>query len=128
PLEAVVRQITANEETWLKVMMADELNLRPVAEGGALRSAFIVGFSAIVGSVIPLLPFFFVQADRVAMRPGILIALGVSALTLFAVGVYKARVTVGRPARSGAQMAVIGIVSALAGYVIGLLFAAPAGA
>jgi len=41
------------------------------------------------------------------------------------VGAYKARITVGRPMRSGLQMAVIGIVSALAGYVIGLLFQSP---
>ncbi len=40
------------------------------------------------------------------------------------VGAYKARITVGKPARSGLQMAVIGIVSALAGYFIGALFGA----
>jgi len=40
--------------------------------------------------------------------------------------VYKARVTVGKPFRSGLQMAVIGTVSALAGYVVGLIFKVPA--
>jgi len=43
-------------------------------------------------------------------------------VALFLVGVYKARQTVGRPGRSGLQMAVIGIASALAGYGIGTLF------
>jgi VIT1/CCC1 family predicted Fe2+/Mn2+ transporter len=46
----------------------------------------------------------------------------VSALTLFVVGVYKARITVGRPGRSGLEMAVIGTLSALVGYIVGLLF------
>jgi len=41
------------------------------------------------------------------------------------VGVYKARVTIGRPLRSGIQMAVIGTISALAGYVVGLIFKVP---
>ena len=49
----------------------------------------------------------------------------IAALTLFVVGVYKARVTVGKPIRSGLQMAVIGTVSALAGYVVGLIFKVP---
>jgi VIT1/CCC1 family predicted Fe2+/Mn2+ transporter len=47
------------------------------------------------------------------------------ALTLFSVGVYKARVTVGKPFRSGMEMAIIGTVSALAGYVVGVIFKVP---
>jgi VIT1/CCC1 family predicted Fe2+/Mn2+ transporter len=49
----------------------------------------------------------------------------IAALTLFIVGAYKARVTIGKPFRSGVQMAVIGTVSALAGYVVGLIFKVP---
>ena len=45
--------------------------------------------------------------------------------TLFAAGSYKARSTVGHPGKSGLQMAIIGIVSALAGYLVGVLFGAP---
>jgi hypothetical protein len=35
--------------------------------------------------------------------------------------------TVGRPARSGLQLAVIGIVSALAGYLVGAIFGVKGG-
>jgi VIT1/CCC1 family predicted Fe2+/Mn2+ transporter len=49
----------------------------------------------------------------------------VAALVLFVVGVYKARVTIGKPLHSGIQMAVIGTISALAGYVVGLVFKVP---
>jgi len=42
-------------------------------------------------------------------------------MTLFVIGWYKAKVTVGRPARSGLQMLLIGIVSALAGFGIAFL-------
>jgi VIT1/CCC1 family predicted Fe2+/Mn2+ transporter len=45
-------------------------------------------------------------------------------LALFTVGVYRAKTTVGKPARSDLQMAIIGTVSALAGYAIGALFSA----
>lgn len=121
-LEGVVRQITANEETWLQVMMADELKLQPVDEQRVLRSALIVGVAAIIGSLIPLIPFFFLASGLVSRGLSIGISLGVSAVAPFLVGVYKARQTVGRPGRSGVQMAVIGIASALAGYGIGTLF------
>jgi VIT1/CCC1 family predicted Fe2+/Mn2+ transporter len=48
----------------------------------------------------------------------------VSALTLFVIGSFKAYFTIGNRFKSGLQMVVIGIVSALAGYGIGLLFTA----
>jgi len=46
---------------------------------------------------------------------------------LFLIGWYKAKATTGRPAKSGAQMLVIGIVSALAGFGIAYLVGAPVG-
>jgi VIT1/CCC1 family predicted Fe2+/Mn2+ transporter len=126
-LEQVTRAITSNQETWLKVMMSEELKLQPVAESGALRSALIVGGAAVAGSLIPLTPFALVPLGLLSRLAAILISIAVSALALFAVGVYKAHLTVGRPGRSGLQMAVIGTVSALAGYAIGALFGVKGG-
>ena len=94
--------------------------MTPPEKSNAFSSSLIVGFSALAGSLIPLLPFFFL-----AVGPSIWISIVIAALTLFIVGVYKARVTVGKPIRSGIQMAVIGTISALAGYVVGLIFKVP---
>ncbi len=126
-LEQVTQAITSNEAVWLKVRMAEELKLQPVAEGGALRSALIVGVAAIIGSLIPLSPFTLVPLGFLTRLAAIFISIGISAAALFVVGAYKARVTVGRPGRSGLQMVMIGIVSALAGYAIGALFGAKGG-
>ena len=49
----------------------------------------------------------------------------IAAITLFTVGAYKARVTIGHPGRSGLEMALIGTLSALAGYLAGVIFKAP---
>ena len=49
----------------------------------------------------------------------------VTALVLFGIGFYKARVTVGRPTRSGVEMMLIGTISALAGYLVGVLLKVP---
>ena len=119
-LEKIVEVITANPDVWVNVMMAEEFQLTPPEKSQALRSALLVGFSALVGSLIPMIPFFFLNVTL-----SIWIAVVVAALTLFIVGVYKARVTVGKPLRSGIEMAVIGTVSALAGYVVGLIFKVP---
>ena len=125
-LEQVTAAVTSNEQVWLKVMMAEELKLQPV-ERGALRSALVVGVSALVGSLVPLVPFVLVPFGILTRAMAIVISLTVSALALFSVGVYKARITVGRPGRSGLQMVVIGIVSALAGYAIGAMFGVKGG-
>ncbi len=120
-LEAVVETITRDPQVWVDVMMAEELKLAPVEKYGAPRAALVVGLAAIVGSFIPLLPFILFPVTS-----AIWLALVVSVLTLFAVGAYKARVTVGRVYHSGLEMAVIGIASALVGYAVGLFFRVPA--
>ncbi|MBI4671001.1 MAG: VIT1/CCC1 transporter family protein [Chloroflexi bacterium] len=120
-LDQVVDTITANKDVWVAVMMAEELKLAPIEKFGAVRSALIVGVAAVVGSLVPLLPFFVLPLVT-AMWVSILVA----GLTLFLVGVYKARLTVGHWSRSGIELAVIGIVSALVGYAVGLLFQVPA--
>jgi predicted membrane protein (TIGR00267 family) len=120
-LERIVSTITANRDVWVAVMMAEEHKLSPVDRKSAFRAALIVGFSAMIGSLIPLFPFMLLSV-QVSMWLSVL----VTALTLFAIGAYKARVTVGKPVKSGFEMAVIGTVSALAGYLVGFLLKVPA--
>lgn len=116
-LDKIVEVITANPDIWVQVMMAEEFQMTPPERSQALVSGVVVGFSALVGSLIPMMPFFFLNVST-SIWTSILIA----ALTLFAVGAYKARVTVGRPFKSGLQMALIGTLSALVGYAVGLIF------
>jgi VIT1/CCC1 family predicted Fe2+/Mn2+ transporter len=54
-----------------------------------------------------------------------LVAVLVTALVLYLAGVYKARLTVGRPWKSGLEMALIGTMSALVGYAVGALLKVP---
>jgi len=121
-LERIVDTITANEDVWVAVMMAEEHQLTPVNRREALRSALIVGLAAIVGSLIPLAPFMLAPVGL-----SIWLSVALSALVLFVVGVYKARVTVGKPGRSGLEMALIGTISALVGYAVGVLLKVPGG-
>lgn len=119
-LEKIVDVITSNPDVWVNVMMAEEFQMSPPEKSKAINSALLVGFSALAGSLIPLFPFFFWTVNL-----SIGVSIIIAALTLFTVGVYKARVTVGKPFRSGMEMAIVGTVSALAGYVVGLIFKVP---
>jgi vacuolar iron transporter family protein len=119
-LEKIVNVITSNPDIWVDVMMSEEFRMSVPEKSKAFRSALLVGFSALVGSLIPLFPFFFLHVSL-----SIWISILIAALTLFSVGVYKARVTVGKPFRSGLEMAIIGTLSAMAGYVVGLIFKVP---
>jgi VIT1/CCC1 family predicted Fe2+/Mn2+ transporter len=117
-MEEMKDHIVAKPKAMLEIMMSYELNLSPVAEGQAAKSALLVGIAAIIGSVIPLVPFIFLQND---IPVGIVVSIIVSAIILFFIGWYKSVMTVGRPYRSGLQMAIIGTLSALAGFAIALL-------
>ena len=120
-LEEVTDQIISNPKAWLEFMMAHELGLSPVEKAQARRSALLVGVAAIFGSIIPLLPFLVFPADILL---GMAASLIVAAVALFLIGWYKAKTTVGRPARSGLEMLVIGILSAVAGFLIAYLVGA----
>jgi len=120
-LDRIVDTITANQDVWVAVMMAEEHRLAPIDRKSAFRAAWVVGVSAIIGSLIPVVPFLFLSVSA-----SMWMSMLVTALSLFAIGVYKARVTVGRPMRSGLEMMVIGTLSSLAGYLVGILLKVPA--
>jgi VIT1/CCC1 family predicted Fe2+/Mn2+ transporter len=122
-LERATDVIVRNPRAWLELMMAHELFLQPVDASEPRQSFMVVLTSTIVGSLIPLMPFFISTAnlfdDAIA---SILLSGGV----LFFVGYYEARITVGSLWRSGLQMALIGLAAGLAGFLIGHFIGAPA--
>ena len=116
-LEDVVSTITSNRETWVSTMMDEELHLQPVETQSLVRSALIVTVATLIGHLIPLVPFMVVTRT-----PAIVGAIVLSAVTLFAVGVYSAKTLVGDWRKSGLQMVAIGLGAAALGFLIGRLF------
>ena len=119
-LERVVNDVTADKAVWLDLMMRDELHLTPV-EGSLARRALITGVSTLIGSLIPLIPFFFAATGGLSIGVAAWIAIPLSAVVLFGVGAYKAVTLVGDWRWSGLEMLLIGMASAAAGYIIGRL-------
>lgn len=114
-LNDIVKKITADKKDWANIMMKEELGLsRKFAS--PVKSAFVVGISAIIGSLIPLLPFFFL-AGKTAM----ISSLAVSTLALFITGTIEGKLTMCNWFKKGIELAVIGMLAALAGFAIGYL-------
>src|ERR1700746_609285 len=89
-LDDVVSTITSNRETWVNTMMDEELHLQPIEGLSLLRSAIIVTLATLIGHLIPLVPFIVFKGT-----PAIVTAIMLSAITLFAVGVYSAKTLIG---------------------------------
>ena len=116
-LEDVVDTITANRETWLATMMDEELHLQPVQAVDIFRTALVITIATLVGHLIPLVPFLVLPRT-----PALVLAIALSAVALFAVGVYSALTLVGDWRRSGLKMVAIGLGAAAIGFFIGRLF------
>ena len=113
----MVNTITRNKENWANIMMDEELKLQEVKTDKIIGSSFLVGFSTVVGSLIPVLPYFVLQPHQ-----ALPFSLILSGLVLFGVGVYKAKTYVGSWWKSGFQMLLIGMGAALIGFLIGKFF------
>jgi len=113
-LNAIVNKITSDEKVWLETMMTEELHLYKEEHKSAAKSAAIVGFAAILGSLIPLIPFLFY-----GVQDGIIASMLISTFFLFLVGAVKAKITIGSWVKSGIELAVIGMAAALVGFIIG---------
>jgi predicted membrane protein (TIGR00267 family) len=116
-LDRVVDTIVSNRQTWLATMMDEELHLQPINKADILRSAFVITVATLIGHLIPLLPFLVL-----ARGPAVILAIVLSAVVLFGVGVYSAVTLVGDWRMDGLKMVVIGLGAASAGFLIGRLF------
>lgn len=118
--EAAEVEVGLESAAWAAEVDHVRAALAPVRETRPIRAAAVVGLSTAAGSAIPLLPFVLLPFSAAP-----LVALGVSALVLALAGAERAGLTGGRPLRAATEMVAIGLVSALAGYLIGQLLQAP---
>ena len=84
-----------------------------------VRDSVIIGIAALVGSFIPIVPFFFLPVGSAWWA-----TLVFATLALFAIGFFKAEHFGINPWKSGVELAVVGMAAAVAGYVIGVFLGA----
>ncbi len=115
-LGQIVEIVCSNKQAWLDIMMTEELNLPPKKYKKPEEAAVVVGVSAFAGSIFPLAPFFFMQAQA-----GMVAALIISIITLFFAGTIKAKITGNSWKKSAFELTIVGISAAIAGYLIGAI-------
>jgi vacuolar iron transporter family protein len=116
-LERMVRDVEARPKMMLDLMMAFELSLSPITADQPRLSAEVVLASTVIGSFIPLIPFLILPGS---LPTAAVLAVILSAITLFLVGWYEARTTDGVTWKSGFRMIAIGLGAGFGGFLIGV--------
>lgn len=80
------------------------------------RIGLFVFWATVLGSIIPLIPFFLMS-----VKAGIIASVILCGITLFVVGAVKGKLTVGNWKRTGLEMLAVGMVAAAIGYAVGIL-------
>jgi VIT1/CCC1 family predicted Fe2+/Mn2+ transporter len=105
-------------EAWVDFMMRFELGLEKPDPQRAFVSAFTIGFSYVVGGLVPLVPYMFADDARRAL----LVSAALTLVALLVFGFVKGRFTGAGPTRSALQTAVIGSLAATAAFGLARAF------
>jgi len=115
--EEATMEIIKNDKRWVDFMMKHELGLEEPDPKRAAKSAFNIGASYIVGGLIPLTPYFFVD-DAIK---GLEISAVITLLCLFVFGFFKSKMTGVNPWWGGMKVMMTGALAAGAAFGIAKL-------
>jgi VIT1/CCC1 family predicted Fe2+/Mn2+ transporter len=114
-LEDAARQIAANREAWIAMMLEGEYGLAPV-EPDPMRAALVTFGAFLIAGMIPLMPFLLGLPEAFAVSSGLTMA------CFFAIGAAKSIWSLSPWWRSGLETLAIGGAAAGLAYVVGGFF------
>ena len=112
--EEATQEIIKDDKRWVDFMMKHELGLEMPDPKRARKSAFNIGASYVVGGLIPLMPYFFVDN---ALK-GLEISAMITLVCLFIFGYFKSKMTGVNPWIGGLKVTLIGALAAAAAFGI----------
>ncbi len=112
-----VEELTKDKDRWVDFMMKHELGLDKPDEKRARKSAFNIGFSYIVGGLVPLLPYFYVETTHEGLKISTIVTL----ICLFVFGYFKSKMTGISPIAGAIKVMLIGATAAAAAFGIARL-------
>ena len=115
--QQAVTELTKDKDRWVDFMMKHELGLDKPDEKRARKSAFNIGLSYIVGGMVPLAPYFFLEDTLEGLKISAIITL----IALFVFGYFKAKMTGISPVLGGLKVMLIGAIAAGAAFGIAKL-------
>lgn len=111
-------EIAKDKKQWVDFMMKYELGLEQPDPKRATKSALNIGLSYVVGGIIPLSPYFFIENSTDALE----ISLVVTLLCLFIFGYFKSKFTGVSPVSGAIKVTLIGALAAGAAFGVASLF------
>jgi len=115
--DKAVDELVKDKDRWVAFMMKHELNLDKPDPKRARKSAFNIGMSYVVGGLVPLSPYFFIDDSVEALKISVVITL----ICLFVFGYFKSKMTGVNPWTGGLKVMMIGAVAAGAAFTIAKL-------
>ncbi|WP_258112301.1 VIT1/CCC1 transporter family protein [Alicyclobacillus sp. SP_1] len=112
--ERIASQISSDPDVFMKTMAQEELGIHETSASNPWQSAIFGAASTLVGAVIPLIPFFFMQGAI-----ALIVAAAISILAHFVVGALKSRITVRSWWVSGLEMTLVGVIVGGVSYALG---------
>ena len=114
-LDDIVTTISSDKDIFLSEMMMAEFGVLEEERRSPLMATIIVGIAFLIGSALPVLPFFFVDTTI----SGIIYSGILSSVGLFTVGSLKAWITRTSIFGGGGENFLLGFAGAAFTYVIG---------
>lgn len=112
-------EIIKDKNKWVQFMMKHELHLDKPDPKRATKSAFNIGMSYVLGGLVPLSPYFFINDSIEALKISVVVTL----ICLFIFGYFKSKITGVAPFVGGLRVMLIGAVAAGAAFIIAKLIA-----
>ena len=112
----IVKLLAQEEKVFLRTFQEKVFGLGTAEINRPLQAALVMGFSFVVGAVIPLLPYLILAGMK-----ALYLSITLAAATLFSVGVFKGRLAARPLFLSGLEFFFIAVGAALLGYLIGLV-------
>jgi len=110
-------ELSQDKQKWVDFMMRFELGMEKPDANRASRSAFNIGFSYIIGGIVPLIGYFFTDTPK----EGLMISSIMTVLFLLVFGYVKTKLTGDRPFYGALKTVFIGVLAAGAAYIIARL-------
>jgi VIT1/CCC1 family predicted Fe2+/Mn2+ transporter len=112
-----VEEMTKDKDQWVEFMMKYELGLDKPDPKRARKSAFNIGVSYVVGGLIPLTPYFYVDAPLAGLE----ISAVITIICLFIFGYFKSKSTGVNPIGGAIRVTLIGALAAGCAFAIARL-------
>jgi vacuolar iron transporter family protein len=116
--EQATNEVIKDKEKWVDFMMKYELGLEKPDPKRALKSGLNIGLSYIVGGLVPLSPYFFVEEPTTGLKYSAIITL----ICLFIFGWLKSKFTGVNPWSGALRVTIIGALAAGAAFFVATLF------